>query len=539
MLLYAHQIRVSFANREIFSIDELSIYEGEKIGLIGMNGAGKSTLLKVLCGEAQPDEGYVQRYSGCTVIPQLGPAGTQADEGSKSRLGVKNLPESGKSGGEETRLKIAAALSSRAPLLFADEPTTNLDVQGISILKAALMAHSGALVLISHDRGLLDAVCTRIIELEDGKLQSYAGNYSDYLRKKQRLTREHTAKYEKYTAEKSRLRRSAQEASRRAAAVKSTPSRMGNSEARLHKRASGKMQGKIESAANAISTRLDKLEKVDRPRDVPDIRMAFEGFVQPGSKYLAQAENICLGFPGRPLLQSASLELPRGSKTALLGPNGSGKTTLLSWLKSTLPFAPSARPAFFDQDYSMLRPGETMLENARRLTDRHDTAIRTVLACLLMKGDDVYKNASVLSGGELCKLCIACILLSGANLAVLDEPTNHLDIYSIEALAGVLAAWPGTLLFVSHDSAFSSLVADRFLKIDGGLLIPCKNAEGDALGGAASQREDDIRSRITLLELEIAGLQASMKGADQQSLSGLHARYLELCGQRDTLRARL
>jgi macrolide transport system ATP-binding/permease protein len=532
MLLQAQNLEKQYGDKQIFRIPEYTIFEGERIGLIGVNGAGKSTLLQVLSGELVPDAGTVRHHTGVAVVSQLGSPPREADPAEKSALGVARLSDEGRSGGEETRLKIAAAFSVPAGLLLADEPTTNLDAQGVALLRERLLAWPGGLLLISHDRALLDAVCTRIDELDGGVLTSYPGGYSDYAREKARLALEHRRAYDQYVEERDRLTRSAREVGARADRMKKTPARMGNAEARLHKRETTQRAAKVRQQSAALTARLSQLEEVERPDKLPSLRMAFADFPEPTSKRLLLLSDITLGYPGRPLLEQATLELPRGSRTALTGPNGSGKTTLLRHLCDTRPFAPSVVPAAFTQDLSMLRDNETMLQNARRLTDKPEAALRAVLAHLLLRGDDVHKRVALLSGGERCRLCIACLLLSGANLLLLDEPTNHLDIPAMEALSQVLRVWPGTLLFVSHDRAFTESVSDRFIKIENRHLLLCRNVSGDMDDTPDARAAQSRRDTLTALELRRTALltQLSQSSKEKDRIT-LEIEYAALSAQ--------
>lgn len=466
MLFYANGIEKTYNDRLLFKLDEFVIYPNEKIGLIGANGAGKSTLLKIISGEVEPDNGYTIRYCNINVITQLDYKITEVPDGKFAKIFRSPREYAAfQSGGEKTRLKIASGFSGDSGLLLADEPTTNLDINGIELVKHQLQTFSGSIVLISHDQKLLNEVCNRIVEIENGKIINFQGNYQNYLQDRERLTKDKERRYEEYRQESLKLRQAKAQVLIQAKKLKKAPSRMGNSEARLHKREAEMSKKSIQSRANAIGSRLEHLEKVERPQDLPNIRMAFSEFDIGCSKHPVYLDNINLSFQDKVLLKDAVFEITRGSKTALFGDNGSGKTTFLNYLMNHYNFPQSVTPAYFSQDFSLLlAENETVIENAKRITGRDETIIRTVLARLLIK--DVNKKAKVLSGGEQCKICIGCILLSKANFIILDEPTNHLDLYSIQALADVLSAYPGTLLFVTHDRYFAEKVADNFLIIE-------------------------------------------------------------------------
>ena len=207
----------------------MKIYQGERIGVVGANGCGKTTLLNILAGIDSPSEGTVRRYSRYAFIHQLEDTETHPVERiMEKRFGVPDLDHKTMSGGERTRLKIARALSDQCPLIFADEPTCNLDLAGIQLLEEELKNFKGALVLVSHDRALLDSLCTRIIEIENGLVTGYTGNFSEYRRQKEAAGKRRLAEYEHYLSEKRRLTAALIEKKQKAGSMKKTH-RMGNS----------------------------------------------------------------------------------------------------------------------------------------------------------------------------------------------------------------------------------------------------------------------------------------------------------------------
>lgn len=222
LLIKAKDIIVEYAGRDIINIDELEIYDYERIGLVGANGAGKSTLLKVLLGELIPrTRCKINRYGRFTYIPQLEEAAIEEieDFAIMGKLGVEHLELLNKSGGEETRLKIAQALSKQVHGIFADEPTCHLDREGIDFLIKQLKHFSSALLIISHDRYFLDEVVDKIWELKNGKIIEYRGNYSDYLRQKEEGRQAQSAKYDKFVMERERLSQIAEEKRKQACKI--------------------------------------------------------------------------------------------------------------------------------------------------------------------------------------------------------------------------------------------------------------------------------------------------------------------------------
>ena len=274
ILLEASGIRHGFGLRRVLEIDSLRIYDGERIGLVGENGAGKSTLLGVLAGEIVPNEGAVRRDCAIAVIHQVGDAEGLDDPALSAKFAAQQRRE-GLSGGERTRRRIAAALSADSQLLLADEPTTDLDAEGVAQLRRELEQYRGAMVLVSHDRELLDALCTRILHIEDAKLTDFPGNYSAYRAELERRRAHQKFEYEQYRTEQARLRASIQGNRERASQMKKAPSRMGNSEARLHKMDSRQISQQLHKARRQMESRLERLEVRERPREDVEIRMAL------------------------------------------------------------------------------------------------------------------------------------------------------------------------------------------------------------------------------------------------------------------------
>ncbi len=541
LLLSAVDIRRSHGLHTVLDIPRLEIFSGDRIGLIGENGAGKSTLLRILSGEEEADGGSVRRLCDTAFIRQWGRAEGEigAAVGALFRAGEDR---EGLSGGEETRRRIALALSRDVPLLFADEPTADLDREGTGLLCRELKAFPGALVLVSHDRALLEENCRIIWCLEDGRITVFPGAYSAWRAERQRQ-REHQAfEYEQYRAEKKRLQGAMQQKREWASSVKKAPSRMGNSEARLHTREYTNAVIRQSAGAKKLQDRIDRLEKKERPRQDPGIRMAL------GSRFPIRARNALtvrvdsLSAGGRVLLKDTGFSLPSGSKTALIGANGAGKTTLLRAAAGQIPpgvvfrgeaaFNPAARWVLFDQSHERaLDMDRTVLENVLADSSFREPDARTVLARLNLRGDSVFKRAGVLSGGERAKTALARVLLSDANLLILDEPANHLDIFTLEALEGLLKDYAGTLLIVSHDEALLDACAGRVVRLEEGRLITLEGTAADIRAGEARPREEGSMD-VSLLEMRLAALAARMASPGKgDRIEILEQEYLDIAEQ--------
>lgn len=478
--LNAANLIKSYGERRIFEISSLSLFDGQRVGLVGGNGAGKSTLISVLAGIAEPDEGRIVRTGRVAVICQDGayiPA-DQIDFSRGAKLAGIFETERGErsqkpSGGERTRMAIAKALASEPDLLFADEPTTNLDMDGIVKLQSALLACPGALVLVSHDRELLNTVCTEIWELEAGALRVFPGNFSAWLEQKARERDFAQFEYDRYRSEKKRLITSARKMSERAERMRRTPKGMSLSEARLcgPKGTAIAAAGGVSAKAKSALSRAEMLEVKERPRDLPEVKMAL-GCEEPvASRAAVRVEGFRAAFGDRVVLRGASFELLTGKRTVMLGRNGSGKTTILDGIFSRaagVTIAPSARVMYFNQNFEALSPEMTALQNARSLSNLPESEVRTILARLGFKKDDVHKKFSVLSGGERAKVAFARLFASNLNVLLLDEPTNHIDIYTSEELENLLSLWRGTLLVATHDRRLARKLAQRLLFVEDG-----------------------------------------------------------------------
>ena len=540
IVLEAAGLRLSYGERQLLRIDQLRIYDTDRIGLIGENGAGKTTLLRILAGEKQPDAGTVRRFVPAAVIHQEGKCRPGEDPELRARFRAQESRES-LSGGEMTRNRISEALSGHPELLMADEPTTDLDQEGLGLLRRALMGFQGAILLISHDRALLRKLCSRIWYLRDGTILDFPGGYEDFIVERDRRMERETFEYEQYKAERKRLKESAQRMAERASQVKKAPSRMGNSEARLHTREWTDSVLQLSHAKRTIQNRMEHLEVKEKPKALPEIRMKL------GVEHPVEAKTVLECACGRlqagasELLRDTGFVLPTGSRTALIGPNGCGKTTLLRELLgrngSEIAFQgkarwnPAARIGWFDQHHEQTMDREkSVLENIMEASVYPEHFARTVMACLGLKGEAVFKPLRLLSGGEKAKTALGRLLLMDCNTLLLDEPTNHLDLFTMEELEKLLASYGGTILFVSHDEEFIRKTATRIIRFEDGKLVTTEGGWEEMkkpvqTGGAAADRSLEI----SRLEMRMAVLSARMaRPAKGDHPEQLRQEYLEL-----------
>ena len=578
----------------------------DRAGIIGENGAGKTTLIKIITGELYPDDGIVTLAHGATVgyLEQnsvLDPACTvygemenafrsvldamdemkrlerqmaecpgdhmllerhaqlsavvDAADGYNMDTQIKKIlngmafpaPDYQKSvavlsGGEHTRLCLAKLLLQKPDLLILDEPTNHLDFETMEWLESYLKTYPGAILVVSHDRYFLDAVCNRIFEIEDNTLTAYKGNYSAYLPQKEAAValqqKQHDADMEKAAKLEDYIARNL---------VRASTTKM----------------------AQSRRKQLEKMEITEAPRTShTDLKFRFTFDVTPYNEILT-AKNISVTLGGKRLVEGLDLLVKRGERLVIAGPNGAGKSTLLRVLDGklrpqagTVRLGAGAKPSVFEQQ--QLRRGGTVIST---IWDKYpkftELEVRSHLAKLNFRGEDVFKPCSALSGGELARLRFAEILLEKPNLLFLDEPTNHLDIYTRESLGAALASYEGTLVLVTHDRYLMNSLACPILFIENGKtslyedydammhrgavppeknIAPEKTASAGkaAYGKEQRRRRAELRARIKALEdemetlaLRIMALEGEVNDPD---ILRDHTRLRDVCDELDDTR---
>lgn len=536
ILLSANHIVQYFGERKILEFEKLNVYEGDHIGIVGGNGVGKTTLLNILSGELIPDEGSVIREVPVSYFKQFRDRAEQVDLQKCRKLGLTGkLSREHLSGGEMTRLGLAA-MNKDSLLTFADEPTANLDADGVELC-CQMLEQCSTLLLISHDRAVLNRLCTRIIEVRDGCLYFYTGNFAAYHEQREQAFKRQEFEYQQYRSEKSRLEKAARQRSQASKSVRKAPSRMGNSEARLHKRAAGEKMEKLDNARKAILSRLEQLEVKEKPREMTQVRIDFSLTDPPANREIVMGDHITFSYGKKLIFENASFSLPKGSKTALIGPNGAGKTTLMEliWSGATgIRLVPKAKIGYFKQSLDTLDLSKTVLENVMETSVQSEKTMRGILARLLIRREDVFKKVSVLSGGERVKLAFAKLFGSPANLLLLDEPTNFLDMPAIEALQQMVEDYEGTVLFVSHDRTFSDGCATRILRIEGRKLI---SFDGNLTEWEEKQMESKSEKKMDklLLELRLADVISRLSTPNCQNKEELEKEFERLITQKNAL----
>ncbi len=475
---------LAFGDQPLLDHADLTIVDGERIGVIGRNGTGKSSLLKVVAGQDKLDDGSRTVMDGLVIAyveqePFLPPAQSilesliergrfydVADEQEKwkkiarleeylHRFGLKSDQAlQGTSGGEKKRAALALAFAIQSDLLLLDEPTNHLDIDGILILEELIKneyRNSKSLMVITHDRAFLDSVSTRIVELDRGILRSYPGNFDSYeSRKEQELIAEDIArrKFDKFWAQEEVWIRKGIEARRT------------------------RNEGRVR--------RLERLreERAARRDRLGQINLNIDAGMKSG-KIVAELENVSLSFGDKTIVKNLNFKLLRGDRLGLVGHNGVGKSTLISLIlgkrepdSGTVKLGTNLQIAYFDQLRAQLDPNKTVAETISPGSQWIEIggSKKHVMAYL---GDFLFppRRANVpvsnLSGGERNRLLLARLFALPANLLVLDEPTNDLDIDSLELLEQTLQTYPGTLILVSHDRRFLDNVVTEVLAPEG------------------------------------------------------------------------
>ena len=517
-LVSASDVAITFGADVIFANLTVDIHDRARIGIVGPNGGGKTSLLKILVGELEPSAGTVQLARGIRVgyVPQVpettagGPlkdeimtafdrlrqlehaleiGGLQLDQSATDQedeagnhysalldeyeslggysyenamdrmvegLGLSKrtlqTPASQASAGERARAALARALLGEPNLLVLDEPTNHLDMKGLTWLERYLAHVACAFVVVSHDRYFLDRTVNQVWELDHGRIQTFVGNYSKYraLQTERTLTRQREyAKQQEYIAKE---------------------------EAFIQRYRSGQRAKEARGRATRLR-RLIRVESPDSDRAISLSRVTSSRSAQ----VLLRTHGLVVGFPGDPasteLLSVPDLKLERGSRTVVIGANGTGKTTLLRTLLGLTPpvrgkvaLGHNVAVGYHRQGFDDLVSDSTVLESLLEAKEMPYEEARSYLARFLFQGEDVFRQVGSCSGGERSRLALARLSVTEPNVLILDEPTTHLDIPSREALEQVLLAYQGTLLFVSHDRQFASLLAEELWVVDQGAL---------------------------------------------------------------------
>lgn len=356
------------------------------------------------------------------------------------------------SGGQKTRLMLAAALVNNPDLLVLDEPTNHLDIFMTEWLEKYLKEFRGGVLIISHDRTFLDNVVEDILEMEGKTIHRFKGNYSQYLAQKEIQVLSQTRAYE---AQQEYIAKTEEYVRKYKAGIKS-------------------------KMARGRQSQLDRLERIEAPEQTETFRLRLPHASESAEKVI-MLEHLDAGYPGTCLLKDVNLELRRGEKVGIIGPNGCGKSTLLKTILQDIPplkgearIGNRVQIGYFSQSYERLDEKQTIMENFLTEYGLTDEETRRLLGSMMFHGDDVFKVIGTLSGGQKARLVLLKLVLDGANCLLLDEPTNHLDIAAKETVEEALRSFDGTILLVSHDRYLVNQVAGRIWAVENGHVTDYK-----------------------------------------------------------------
>ncbi|SHT46119.1 macrolide ABC transporter ATP-binding protein [Mycobacteroides abscessus subsp. abscessus] len=476
LCLELENIELSFLDRLVLTIPRLYVHQFDRIGIVGKNGAGKSTLLKLMSGQMKTEKGNVKRFADFAYFDQLAtPVESEVDYELTGKLSIPNTEIENLSGGEQTKLKLAQMFSSYHEGLLIDEPTTHLDEEGTRFFIEEMTYYYGAMVLVSHDRYVLDQLVTKIWEIEDGCVTEYTGNYSDYVAQKELERKQQYEQHEKYIKERTRLLKAAEEKMKKAEKITQANGHISKKEtkAKANKmfmtKSKDTSQKAVQRAAKAIEQRVEQLPSVEAPKEEHSIRFQQSPTLKLHNKFPIMADRLTIKVGNKTLLKEASFQIPLGKTIAITGSNGSGKTTLLHHILDRgegIDISPKAEIGAYEQMDYIFNKDETVLEYMKERTDYDESKIRSVLHSMNFTGNDLKKKIQSLSGGESIRLVLCQLFMGRYNVLILDEPTNFLDVFCIEALERFIKAYEGTIILVSHDRMFIERVADCVYSID-------------------------------------------------------------------------
>ena len=599
--------------RKILDGLSFQVDSGERVGLLGKNGAGKTTLFRILTGETDWDDGEVvlapgrriglisqipvypqgytvemvlntaferltaieqemqqlanrmaegdsdpailRRYDALTVSFEAGGGYDTATALNKvcSGLGIPAEMRAqffdALSGGERTRVNLARLILEDTDVLLLDEPTNHLDLHATEWLEEYLDKFKGTVLVISHDRWFLDRVVDRIVELENGKAEFYAGNYSFYVLEKERRYEERLKQYEKEQAKIAQLEKAAEQ---------------------LRIWAYSGMD-KTFRRAKSMEKRIERMRTVDKPTKAKAMTVGFGEKDFHGDEVFT-VKDLAKGYDGRTLFSDVNLEVTGGERIALLGDNGTGKSTFLKILlgeefadAGKIRFGPTVKVGYLPQIVQFDHPERNLVDTMLYETNCTPQEARDRLAAFMFRGEDVFKQVSALSGGERSRLRLCILMGQKINLLVLDEPTNHLDIASREWIEAAVEGYEGVLLFVSHDRYFIDRFASRVWMLENRQITDFKGdyeafkAKQERLAALQQQarqpepkeekKEKPKRSGGTkMLEKQVTAAEREVEKAEirmdelTQEIEENSADYLklqELCEQRNALEEEL
>lgn len=469
-------IRHSFGAKELFSLDSLTVYQGDRIGIVGPNGQGKSTLLKIIQGELKPDTGRVQRAGEFNFFRQSAEVAeinlATIDWELMGRFFVPKNQVDTLSGGEATKFRLAQVLSSYEAGLLLDEPTTHLDQASIQTLIEELRYYYATLLFVSHDRYFLNQLATKIWEIEAGKITEYSGNYDDFRQQKELKNLENERAAEKFMKEKGRLESAIAKKKAQAEQNKKISLKKKQQNIRPDRLSSSKqkdtVQKNLQKSAKAMESRLSQLEEKKGSQAERTLIFPPSKTLELHNKFPIRGDAFHLKKGEKVLFDRCDFQFGLGKRIAITGKNGAGKSSLLQSILNNeegIVLSPKVVFSTYHQMSYKISGEQTILTYLMEQTEYKEPLIRSILHNLDFSQLEMTKPISGLSGGEATRIQIALLFTRPSNVLILDEPTNFIDLKTLEALETLIGAYSGTVIFTSHDRYFVEKNADEIYEI--------------------------------------------------------------------------
>lgn len=532
-------VSVEIEQQPLFEDVTSSIMSRDRIGIIGKNGAGKTTLLRLIAGDIAPASGQLIQGTpdmGVRAVEQELPDYafedvTKAEQALLNRWQVPFRDFAQLSGGEKLKARLAKGLAQPADLLLLDEPTNHLDAQGTAHLLRELNAYPGAIAIVSHDRYFLDQIATKIWSIENGKVHSHNGNYSEYMefREQQRKSQQHA-----YDTQQKRIERIENQ-------MKQLSSWSESAHANSTKQEGYKeyYRVKAKSMDAQVKSKQKRLEKelanaaVDVVEPEYEVDFAFRSNPKAGKRFL-EVKKLGKSFVDMPLFNNASFTVQHGEKIAVVGANGSGKTTFLKMLAGEEPvsegelwLSPSASVGYLTQDVFDLPLDRTPADLFEQFTFKERGRVQNLLKHLGFHKEQWLEPIREMSMGERVKCKLMKFILEDKDALLLDEPTNHLDLPSREQLESTLTDYRGTLLVVSHDRYLLDKATDGKLVFEGGTI---RKQLGEAPQQEALDSSGELRLKLETERQAVLGKLSFMQPKDK-GYAELDRRFVELTKQ--------
>ena len=486
MLVSIVRANIHFNGVDIIDVEDMTIYEGDIIGIIGKNGAGKSSLLKLISGQLEFASSQIERRADFSYLPQIQETSlpvNDVDNGELlSLLSVPKIEYRNMSGGEKQKTLLSAALSQVGKVLLLDEPTTYLDSESREWLIDYLKYMGATAVLVSHDRELLNCVCNKIWAIENKTIKEYNGDFDDYLNQLEIERKSHQSEYEKYLANKKKLSKAFEDKQRLAKKMARVDDKKRNRAIKPNRLSSSKQKDTVQKSvyrqAKSILNRMDKLKEVMPVEKVRKIVFPRSEMPKIHNHVPIMVYNGKIEKQDKAILRNINFQVPFGKVIGVVGSNGSGKTSFLEYITNRnsegVEISSKAVFGIYEQYSHVLKSEKDLLSYCQYESNYSIDLIKEILEKLGFDKQQLNEPVNSLSGGEAAKLSLAITFMKPSNIIILDEPTNFLDIFAINGLEELIKEYPGSIITASHDTRFILNVADIVYEIDSGVMIQSK-----------------------------------------------------------------